>query len=92
MRDGKTYQYTMIDGVDLTIPGDAVEACSQPGRVDDAVAYWVKRIAWPKGCEDAIRRHLKDYGAWTAEQLADDAENRERLLFVAAGEIKESEF
>lgn len=36
-----------------------------------------------------IRAELKEYGTWDAEDLADAAANRERILWIAAGNIAE---
>jgi hypothetical protein len=40
--------------------------------------------AWPA---DALRRELAEYGAWNDDELADDAENRARMLWLACGDI-----
>jgi len=41
-----------------------------------------------------IRAELKEYGygAWDAEELADDAKNQARILWIAAGDINEGIF
>jgi len=36
---------------------------------------------------DVIRRELKQYGAWSEEELADEAKNKMRLVWIAAGDI-----
>lgn len=38
---------------------------------------------------DAIREYLTETGAWAAEELANDSDNRERLLWLACGDIAE---
>lgn len=38
---------------------------------------------------DKIREELKEYGAWDEEELKDDAENRLRIIWLAAGDIHE---
>lgn len=40
---------------------------------------------------DAIRRELKDWGAWDETELSDDAANRARIVWIAAGNIIEEE-
>jgi hypothetical protein len=82
-----TYKYIGVDGITIDIPEDAVAPCSCSGSNDAAVAYWVNKIQWPNGCEDALRNHLKEFGAWNHEQLANDHDNRERVLWIAAGDI-----
>lgn len=36
---------------------------------------------------DDIRAELKEYGAWDADELADNDANRERIVWIAAGNI-----
>lgn len=38
---------------------------------------------------DKIRDELREYGAWDEKELADDTENMERILWLAAGDIRE---
>lgn len=40
---------------------------------------------------DKIRKELDEYGAWDEKELADDAENWERLVWLAAWNIYEDE-
>lgn len=39
---------------------------------------------------DEIREALKEYGAWTDEELQDDEQNRQRALWSAACDIREN--
>ncbi len=80
---------------ELRIPGEAVQDIFRSGPADSAVEYWVGRIDWeaknlrgiPQCTPDAIRAELEEYGAWDAEELADDEENRRRILWIAACNI-----
>jgi hypothetical protein len=36
-----------------------------------------------------VAAELKEYGAWDAEELADHAQNVQRILWLAAGNIRE---
>lgn len=38
---------------------------------------------------DVLRAELSEYGAWDDEQLADHAQNLQRILWLAAGDIAE---
>jgi hypothetical protein len=38
---------------------------------------------------DDLRRELREYGAWDDEELADHAQNLQRILWIAAGDIVE---
>jgi hypothetical protein len=39
---------------------------------------------------DQLRESLAEYGAWSAEDLADHDQNRQRALWIAAGDIVEN--
>ena len=39
---------------------------------------------------DALRAELREYGAWSEEDLAEDEPNRQRILWIAAGDILEN--
>ena len=39
--------------------------------------------------DDALSAELKEYGAWEAEQLSDREANNERIIWLAAGNIRE---
>jgi hypothetical protein len=74
----------------LDIPPDAVADCSHIGACDDDVAHWARKIVRPDELTpDALRLELKEYGAWDANELADDDQNWQRLIWIAAGNIKE---
>lgn len=45
------------------------------------------RRQFKKISSDSIRAELKEYGAWDAEELADDAQNQNRIVWIAAGNI-----
>lgn len=36
-----------------------------------------------------LKRKLREYGAWDDEELADHAQNLQRILWIAAGDITE---
>ena len=72
-----------------TLPPECVSACSGPGPVDEAVAHWVKALAFD-GPAWLIREHLSGYGAWDRADLCDHQQNLQRLLWVWANDIAES--
>jgi hypothetical protein len=84
---------------EFRIPGAAVIDIARPGPADDAVAFWIDQVreqvekdSFPNGPDaEAIRRDLAEYGAWDAEELADDGQNWHRLLWIAAGDIADSD-
>ena len=69
------------------------KAASHRGRCDEDVAALlrhpkIKRQLRKIG-SDKIREELAEYGAWNEEELADDTENRARIVWIAAGDIVE---
>lgn len=69
------------------------ESGSHQGQCDEDVAGLVKvlkiRRQLDKLGPETIRAALVPYGAWDDEELADDAENRLRFVWIAAGNITE---
>lgn len=72
------------------MPREAVADCSHQGSCDDDVAYWAPLIARPESATpETLAACLKGYGAWDAEELADNEANWRRLVWIAAGDISE---
>ncbi len=74
---------------ELGIPGEAVQDIAQPGANDEAVAYWTPKIDFSETTPEQIRKELDEYGAWDDEELADDEQNRRRIVWQAAHNIAE---
>jgi hypothetical protein len=86
------------------MPGEAVTDCAASGSVDVAVALWAPRIAtltralyaddpanpW-NPTPEKVREELRETGAWDEDELADDAENWKRIVWIAAGNIADEE-
>ena len=70
-----------------TLPKECVSDCTGQGSADEAVAYWVKKLAFD-GPAWLIREHLKGYGAWDKSQLCDHQQNLKRLLWTWACAIR----
>lgn len=72
--------------------GDAMGA-SAAGACDEIVAALVRvpYVAQQLDAIDpeAIRAELAEYDYWEAEQLADQEANRARVIWIAAGHIRE---
>ena len=75
----------------ITLPDQAVEDMARPGQqADGAVALWQPQIDL-RGIDDAdLRSELAEYGAWDDAQLADRHDNEQRILWVAACNIREA--
>lgn len=76
-------------GWTLALPEACITDIATSGSNDAAVAAWVDHpdIDWSDTNPDLIRAELKDCGCWDAEQLADDAENRSRILWIMAWNV-----
>jgi hypothetical protein len=74
----------------LDLPSEAVTDCSHQGACDDDVEHWAAKIQRPSDITpEALRSELKEYGAWDSTELSDDDANWKRLIWIAAGNIKE---
>lgn len=100
----KTFQLSALywasfNCFELRLPGEAVEEIAQSGANDAAVSHWAPLIAeqvtkdnFPnRPTPEKIRAELKEHGAWNTEELANDAKNWERLVWLAAWDIFEEE-
>lgn len=80
-----------FEGFEISITKAAAKDMSGPGAADESVAFWASRIRRPKDATpEALRSVLKEYGAWDATQLDNDADNWERILWIAASDIIEA--
>ena len=78
---------------ELELPVEALEACHHQGRCDEDVEFWVDQIDWESQnmTPAQIRSELEEHGAWDETELADDDANRERILWIAAGDYQDSQ-
>lgn len=92
--DMKTAYFTRFE---LRLSDEAVNDIARPGDAEPAVlAHMAKpgSIEWnDKTTPENIRAELAEYGAWDAEELAaDDERNKVRIVWIAAGNIREEEY
>lgn len=73
------------------LPDRCVVECSASGSVDEAVAFCASMCDLDEATPDAIRAELKEYGAWDDDELSDDEMNRHRIVWIAAGNIRDKE-
>lgn len=78
---------------EISMTMEQAESCSHPGDCmadvkrmmhDPEIKRQVNHIS-----PDAIRKELKEYGAWDEEELKDEEANKQRILWIAAGNIVE---
>jgi hypothetical protein len=79
-------------GIEMTL--DQALSGSHQGACDDDIAELLKVPAISAQLDaigaDSIRAALKKYGAWDAEELADDDANRARALWSACCDVREN--
>lgn len=83
--------YATFNRFELGLTQEQVDACSHQGACDDDVAFWIKRINFDHIKTEDLIEELSEYGAWSNEELQDRHINLERLLWLAAGSIKEEQ-
>ena len=79
----------------ITMTLGQAKAASHAGSCDEDVAILSKQSGIVKQLKaidpDDLRAELKGYGAWDEEDLADHDANVLRILWIAAGEITDSQ-
>ncbi len=80
-------------GIELKITKAQAAFASHQGRCDDDVLALSqeKSIArqLAKIDPETLKKELSEYGAWDDDQLLDHAENLQRILWIACGDIVE---
>ena len=84
-----------IYGIEIEMPDDMVADLSAAGDCEGAARYWVDRPEIAAQLDaighEALVRALRECGAWTEEELADEEWTRLRATWVAAGSVIEEE-
>ena len=79
--------------IELQITRKQAETCSHPGPCDADVAALREvpaiRRQLARLSYDRVRDALREYGAWTDEELMDHDANLSRLLWIACCDITE---
>ena len=83
--------YALFNRFEIKLTKRQAESASHQGQCDEDVAalLGMKSIARQLDTIDTddIREELAEHGAWDEDELADDAANRERIIWIAAGNI-----
>lgn len=90
----KTY-FATFDYFEIALPYDVAKSCHHSGPCDADIdnCLLLPEIVAELAKIDPVKlaKVLQDYGAWDKEQLKNHAENLQRILWLAAGDIQESE-
>lgn len=97
--DPSALYWASFNRFELRLPGDAVNDIARSGQNDEAVAFWEGKVRaimvddnfTNRPTSESIRAELKEHGAWDAEELADDERNWNRLVWLAAWNIADSD-
>lgn len=73
----------------VSMTREQAEACSHSGACDADVAFHLDRVKW-HATDAELRKMLKGYGAWDDLADADQKTLRSRMLWLAAGDIREN--
>lgn len=91
--DSETRFTAYFNRFELELPADCVTDCSHQGQCDSDVSYWANKLTRPDAITpEKLAAELKEYGAWDAEELASDSDNWHRIIWIAAGNIKEENY
>ena len=85
-----TQVFAYFNRFQIGMTPEAASDCSHQGKCDDDVKAWAGKIhRTSEVTPEALRAELKEYGAWDDEELSDDSNNWERIIWLAAGNIQE---
>lgn len=89
-------RHAQFERFEITLSREQAMDCSTPGQdADETVKAVCKeprvRAMLDKLAPEAIRAELREYGAWDEEELQDEEANRRRIVWIAAGNIREEE-
>jgi hypothetical protein len=84
--------YATFEGFEIAMTKEQAQDCSHPGSCNADVLDVSQAIKRPEGCTpERLRRALKEYGAWGEDALSNDAENWQRIVWIAAGDISDGQ-
>ncbi len=86
--------YATFNRFEIKMTREQAGSCAHPGPCDSDVAFLLTQRPIARQLDKIgtapIREELREYGAWSDVELADDAQNRARIVWIAAGDIWEN--
>jgi hypothetical protein len=86
-----TAYFNYIDGIELT--SNVIQFCAHSGDNEPAIIVSMELPEVQRELNidpEALRKELREYGAWDDEQLADHDENLKRILWIAIWNIADT--
>ena len=85
--------WAIFNRFDIQMTKAQAQSASHPGPCDADVEELIKvpeiRRQLAKLEPAKLAEELKEYGAWDDEELADNEQNKRRIIWIAAGNIAE---
>jgi hypothetical protein len=89
-------RFAYFERFQIEMTEEQAASASHSGQCDDDVAALLTVPEITRQLDsiapDLIRAELREYGAWDADELADDAANRARIVWCAACDIREDKY
>jgi hypothetical protein len=76
---------------EIQLPEDCVTDCSHQGRCDEDIEFWRGKIDLSHISDDSLAAELQEYGAWDLEELEVWEAIEARIIWIAAGNIREEQ-
>jgi len=84
-----TMQTAYFERFSFDMPDEAVKDCHHQGQCDADVEYWQREIDLHHIPDDKLAAELREYGAWSDDELKDRDANEQRIIWIAAGNIQD---
>lgn len=85
--------YASFNRFEISLTQEQVDSVPRQGPADDAIEALVEEPSISDQLDkidpEEIRAELKETGGWDEEELADDEENRRRILWIGVGNVQE---
>ena len=84
------YFYETGEYKEGSLPQECIDDCSHSGQCIDDVQYWIKKLDFDFDKEQGIS-YLKEYGTWDDQELDNHEDNKERVLWIACGDMSDNQ-
>jgi hypothetical protein len=85
--------FASFNRFEIEMPAECVTDCSHQGQCSGDVEHWHSKgaVDFSHITDSDLQAELREYGAWEPEELEDRDDNEQRILWIGAGDIQESE-